>query len=97
MPIKVLGRAPLRDRSQVTLPSEVKNALHIESGDELEFSVDSESGIVTVVGLKSIRADQAWFWSVEWQDKEAEADAAIRSGDTTVYEDSGEFLTSLTR
>jgi bifunctional DNA-binding transcriptional regulator/antitoxin component of YhaV-PrlF toxin-antitoxin module len=95
MTAKILGRAPLRDRSQFTLPADVKHALHIESGDELEFAVDPDSGVVTVVGLKSIRADQAWFWTVEWQAKEAEAEAAIRAGDTAVFQDSDDFMASL--
>ena len=29
-----------------------------------------------------IRLDERWFWTSEWQKKEAEADAAIRAGRT---------------
>lgn len=45
-----------------------------------------------------VRLDEKWFWASQWQEKEAEAEAAIRSG--RVYGPfSGyqEFLTALKR
>ena len=46
----VRRRARVRgDRHQVTLPAEVREALQVRSGDEIEFAVD-EHGTVTVRG-----------------------------------------------
>lgn len=92
---EVLARATLRDKAQVTLPPDVRAALHVEAGDELEFHIDPDSGTVTVSGLKTIRADQAWFWSVEWQAGEAEASADLAAGRSEVFRSAEEFLESL--
>lgn len=69
----------LRERYQVTVPAEVRQALHVEVGDRLEFQV-TEDGDVRVRGLKTIPADQAWFWTPEWQAMEREADEDIAAG-----------------
>ena len=91
---KVLARTTLREKAQVTLPSAVRAALHIDSGDDIEFTVDA-SGKVYVQGLKTVPADQAWFWTTEWQQREAEASADYAAGQTTIYTDGAEFLASL--
>ncbi|MFV0259470.1 MAG: Panacea domain-containing protein [Acidimicrobiales bacterium] len=40
-------------------------------------------------------ADQGWFWDKDWQAGEREADADIRAGRTTRYDDAESFLDSL--
>jgi hypothetical protein len=40
--------------------------LHVPEGDEVEFT-RHDDGTVTLRGLKTIPADQAWFWSPQWQ------------------------------
>ena len=87
-------RADLRDRNQVTIPAEVRSALHVGVGDMVEFVVDDES--VRIRGLKAIPADQAWFWTTQWQAMESEADEAIKAGKMTRYDSDEEFLASLT-
>ncbi len=37
--------------------------------------------VITFRGLKTIPADQAWFWSPVWQAGEREADREIAAGD----------------
>lgn len=92
---ELLARATLRDKAQVTLPADVREALHVEAGDELEFAVDPATGVVTVSGLKTIRADQSWFWTVDWQKREAQASADYEAGRTEVFATAEEFLASL--
>jgi len=89
-----IGRSTLRDKGQLTLPKEVRDALHIEAGDEIEFQILSP-GVATIRGLKLIPAEQAWFWAESWQKGEAEASADIREGRTEVFKDSESFLDSL--
>jgi AbrB family looped-hinge helix DNA binding protein len=88
------SRSTLRDRGQLTLPAEVREALHVEPGDEIEFVVD-ERGHVEVRGLKVVPADQAWFWTERWQRMEAEASADVAAGRLTRYDDGDAFLASL--
>lgn len=83
--------ARIRGRGQVTLPAEVREALRVAEGDEVEFT-RHEDGTVTVRGLKTIPADQAWFWSPEWQAGEREADEEIAGGDLSPVFDSAEDM-----
>jgi AbrB family looped-hinge helix DNA binding protein len=91
----VLARATLREKSQVTFPAEVREALHIGPGDDIEFKLDVVTGVVTVTGLKVIPAEQAWFWTEEWQRREAEAAADYAEGRTDLFESGEDFLASL--
>lgn len=89
-----MARAVLRPKGQLTLPQEVRDALRITEGDDVEFVV-TDDGIL-MRGLKSIPADQAWFWSEEWQAGEREANRQALAGDEgTVYADGDAFLDSL--
>jgi antitoxin PrlF len=87
-------RARLRHKGQVTLPSEVRAALHVAEGDEIEFTV-TESGEVMLHGLTPVPADQRWFWTEQWQTGEREAAGQIAAGQTTVYEDAEAMFADL--
>ena len=91
-----MSRATLRGKGQVTLPSDVRKALHVEEGDELEFDV-VEPGVVAVRGLKMIPADQAWFWTESWQAGEREASDELANEQVTTFNDGDEFLAALDR
>ena len=78
-PAVVRGRA---------LPGEVRAALRVGEDDEVAF-VDTGRGIVVVP------ADQAWYWTSEWQQGEREADADLAAGRTRVFGSGEEFLASL--
>lgn len=89
-----LGRGTLRGKGQITLPSEVRRALNVSTGDAVEFQI-AEGGAVMMRGLKLIPADQAWFWTESWQSGEEEATRDIREGRTEVCKDDASFLDSL--
>ena len=87
--------ARVRGRGQVTLPPEVRDALRVGEGDEVEFT-RHDDGTVTVRGLKTIPSDQAWFWTADWQAGEREADEEIASGDLSpVYPTAEEMFADL--
>lgn len=94
MTVEDTRRSTLRDKGQVTLPAEVRAALGVERGDEIEFTV-RESGEVVLRGLKMIPADQAWFWTETWQRGEREASADIEAGRVETFEDDESFLAAL--
>jgi AbrB family looped-hinge helix DNA binding protein len=90
----VVERAQLRAKGQVTLPAQVRRALQLNEGDEVEFTVHQD-GQVALRGLTVIPTDQRWFWTEEWQEGEREVSAAIASGNTTSYDNTEEFLAAL--
>src|SRR5260221_3035427 len=72
--------ARIRGRGQLTLPAEVREALHVAEGDEVEFT-RHDDGTVTLRGLKTIPAGQAWFWSPQRQSGQREAGRETAAGD----------------
>src|ERR1019366_4308170 len=82
---RMTARVKVRPKAQLTLPEEIRRALHIGEGDEVEFAVH-EDGTVTIRGFVSIPTDQAWFFTPAWLagEREADEDIAARSG--TVHE-----------
>ena len=58
----VSARVKVRPKAQLTLPEEIRRALHISEGDEVEFAVHDD-GTITVRGYVSIPTDQAWFFT----------------------------------
>jgi AbrB family looped-hinge helix DNA binding protein len=81
---EVVARAQLRRKSQVTLPQEIREALDLSEGDEVEFTVHAD-GEVTLRAMTVIPKDQQWFWTEEWQAGEREASAEIAAGETTFH------------
>jgi antitoxin PrlF len=87
-----VAHTTLRGRGQVTLPAEVREALSAQEGDELEFEV-VEPGVVRVRVVRLIPADQAWFWTAEWQAGEREASEDIAAGRVSkVYKDMADMF-----
>lgn len=82
---RVRARARVRAKAQLTLPDDIRRALHIGEGDEVEFSLHDD-GTVTVRGFVSIPTDQAWFFTPEWLAGEQEADNEIAAGAGKVHE-----------
>ena len=87
-------RSRLRVKGQITVPTEIRNLLRVEEGDELVFLVD-EDGRVYIERVQIIPPDQAWFWRERWQRMEREAQKDIENKrlhhfDST--EDTLEFL-----
>ena len=89
-----MTRTRLRQKGQITLPAEVREALQVEDGDEIEFELTPD-GRVLMSGLKMIPADQAWFWTESWQEAEREASAQLTRGEGQVSTTSEDFLKSL--
>jgi AbrB family looped-hinge helix DNA binding protein len=87
-------RATVRAKAQLTLPTEIREALHVSEGDEVEFMI-TEAGEVLLRGMTTIPADQRWFWEPEWQAGEREASEQIMAGDVEVFSDGEAMFASL--
>lgn len=45
--------------------------------------------------LAAVPADQQWFWTERWQEREREVDEQLAEGRVKTYDDVEEFLRSL--
>src|SRR6202158_5460848 len=88
---RISARVKVRPKAQLTLPEEIRRALHIGEGDEVEFAV-LDDGTVTIRGYVSIPTDQAWFFTPEWLAGEREADEEIAAGRGTIHESAEDML-----
>ena len=91
---RLTARVKVRPKAQLTLPEEIRRALHIGEGDEVEFAVHDD-GTVTVRGFISIPTDQAWFFTPDWLAGEREADEQIASGAGQVFHTADEMFAHL--
>jgi AbrB family looped-hinge helix DNA binding protein len=82
--------ARVRGKGQVTLPENIRRAVKLAEGDYLEVSVSR--GTILMRPRKLIDADQAWFWTQDWQHGEREATEDITKGRTRRFGSAKEFL-----
>ena len=87
------GNARLRARGQVTLPAEIREAAHLDTGDPIEIEMVPDG--ILLRPQKVIDSTQAWFWTPSWQAGEAEADRDIAAGRMEQFESEDDFLKSL--
>jgi AbrB family looped-hinge helix DNA binding protein len=88
------ARARLRPKAQLTLPEEIRHALHVSEGDEVEFTVHGD-GTITVRGYVSIPADRAWFFTPERLADKQQADSEIAAGAGTAHGSAEDMLAYL--
>jgi len=62
----------------VTLPAKIRKALGLKVGDFV--NAELKNGQVVLKPAKIIDADDAFFYTKEWQKGEAEADKDIKAG-----------------
>ena len=91
---RVTARVRVRPKAQLTLPEEIRSALHIGEGDEVEFAVQPD-GTVTIRGYISIPTDQAWFFTPQWLAGERETDEEITAGRGTVHDSAEDMFAHL--
>lgn len=60
----VAARARLRPKSQLTLPEEIRRALRVNEGDEIEFRVE-QNGTIIVRGYTSIPTDDVRLYAAQ--------------------------------
>lgn len=88
-----MHKTTLRKKNILTVPREIAEQMRLAEGDE--FIVTEEQGRIVLTPALSIPADQAWFWTAQWQARVAEAEADRLAGNSTVYASEEEFLASL--
>ncbi len=63
---------------QITIPHNLRKLIRLAIGDYVEVDIQGENLVIRPV--KVIHPDQEYFFTKEWQEKEAEADKDIAAG-----------------
>jgi bifunctional DNA-binding transcriptional regulator/antitoxin component of YhaV-PrlF toxin-antitoxin module len=89
------GYVGLQSRGLIALPSELRRRLHLdEPGAQVEI-LEREDGVLELRAALPVPADQAWFWTEHWQQREREVDEHIARGDVLTHDTTDAFLDHL--
>jgi antitoxin MazE len=89
------GYVGLQSRGLIALPSELRRRMHLdEPGAQVEI-LERDDGVLELRAALPVPANQAWFWTEQWQRREREVDEHVASGEVTVHESTDEFLSHL--
>lgn len=89
------GYVGVQRRGVIALPRDVRKRMHLdEPGAQLEVT-ERDDGVLELRPALPVPADQAWFWTQEWQRREREVDEDVAAGRVTVHDSGDAFLTHL--
>ena len=83
----------IRRNFQITLPAAIRKRLGLRVGDIVETTV--KEGKIILLPKKTIDAEQAWFWTKEWQEAEKEANSDIKTGKVKKFKTVEELIKEL--
>jgi AbrB family looped-hinge helix DNA binding protein len=78
---------------QITLPASIRKRLGVEEGDIVEIEIKDEIAVLTP--KKLVDKNQAYFWSKQWQEGEAEADRDIKANRVKTFKSVKELFEDL--
>ena len=85
----------IQGRGTIALPADVRRRLHLdEPGAQLEM-VERDDGVLELRAALPIPADQRWFWTNRWQEREREVDEQVAADNVAVHESTEDFLDHL--
>jgi AbrB family looped-hinge helix DNA binding protein len=91
------GYLGMQSRGVVALPAEVRRRLHLdEPGAQVEIT-ERDDGVLELRPSLPVPADQRWFWTDRWQQREREVDDHVAAGRVTVHRDGDSLLEHLDR
>jgi bifunctional DNA-binding transcriptional regulator/antitoxin component of YhaV-PrlF toxin-antitoxin module len=81
-------------KGTIAIPPKLRQAYNLNRpGAQVE--IVEEDGRLVLIPKIAVDGAQAWFWTKEWQEREAEATAQFRAGDGVAYENGEDFLAGL--
>ena len=89
------GYVGVQRRGVIALPADLRQRLHLdEPGAQLEIT-ERADGVLELRPALPVPADQVWFWTEHWQEREREVDEHVVAGHVTVHESVDDFLDHL--
>lgn len=86
------GFVSVQSRGTVALPPALRRRYHLDqAGAQVEI-IEREDGVFELRPVIAVPANQAWFWTSDWQQREREADEDIAAGRVLEFDDVDGFL-----
>ena len=87
----------VRERGTITLPASVRKAAKLDRPDSQVDIRLREDGVIELIPVVTIAADQAWYWTEEWQAGEREVDEEAARGEGRTFDSAEEMFETLER
>lgn len=89
------GYVGVQGRGVLALPAELRRRFHLDQpGAQVEIT-EREDGVLELRPALPIPADQQWFWTERWQERERQVDAHVTANGVTVHDDGDALLSHL--
>ncbi len=86
------GYVTVQSRGVLSLPAELRRRFHLdEPGAQVEIT-ERHDGVLELRPALPVAADQRWFWTERWQQREREVDAHVGAGQVSVHADGDALL-----
>ena len=80
----------------ITIPAQLRRRFGLDKpGAQVEIIV--RDGEIVLVPHVAVPAEQAWFWSEQWQARERETDDELAAGRASTFDNAEDFLAHLER
>ena len=74
---------------------ELRKRHHLDDPGAQVRVVERSDGVIELHPLAAVPADQRWFWTERWQQREHEVDAHVAAGEVAVHDDGDALLDHL--
>jgi len=89
------GYVAVQRRGLVAIPPALRKRHHLdEPGAQVEIT-ERADGVLELRPTIALPAAQAWFWTPQWQEAEAEADADLAAGRSDHFDNGDDFMAAL--
>jgi antitoxin MazE len=75
----------MSSKGQIAIPKEVRDALHIETGDRFTIEVSGNNIVLRPAVTITVPKEQAYFWTREVQEKLQSAESNFQKGRAKNY------------
>ena len=75
----------MSSKGQIAIPKEVRDALHIETGDRFTIEVSGNNIVLKPAVTITVPKEEAYFWTQEVQEKLRAAESNFRKGRAKNY------------
>ncbi len=85
----------VRNKGQVTIPAEVREAAQLDEGTLVEFTVTEDGVLMKAKVQVLVDPEDAWFYSQAWQKRHREAIGQVERDDVKPDGSTEDFLGAL--
>ena len=85
----------IQSRGILALPIDLRRRHRLDQPGAQVKIVERSDGVIELHPALPIPADQQWFWTQRWQEREREVDALVARGQVQVHDSAEAFLSHL--